>query len=181
MKPATRKVKIDVNIRALYMKVPETLDIIVLWTRGTKKIDTRPRSLKADTGICQIKEKFEMKTALDYDVIRNKFVSKKSILSVHSKDMSQKFGEADFDLSKYANNPNNLIEDKLPLKNCQQDPLAYIDIQIKALILEQPDMARKGMSIIEEKEADEDPKEEFERKEKKYRQQIDHKIEEIST
>ena len=42
-------------------------------------------------------------------------------------------------------------------------------------------MARKGMSIIEEKEADEDPKEEFERKEKKYRQQIDHKIEEIST
>lgn len=44
-------------------------------------------------------------------------------------------GEADFDLSKYAND-DRPQEDKLPLKNCQIDPSAYIEIYIKAKVLD---------------------------------------------
>lgn len=39
-------------------------------------------------------------------------------------------GEADFDLAHYANNPH-LQQDKLPLKNCDIDPNAFIEITIK--------------------------------------------------
>lgn len=44
-------------------------------------------------------------------------------------------GDADFDLSKYANSevPS---EDKLPLKNCSIDPKAYIEIFIKAKVID---------------------------------------------
>jgi hypothetical protein len=44
-----------------------------------------------------------MKTALDYDTLRRSFVKKKSNLQVWKKDLSVMLGEADFDLSKYAN------------------------------------------------------------------------------
>jgi hypothetical protein len=44
-------------------------------------------------------------------------------------------GEADFDLSKYANE-ERAMDDKLPLKNCNIDPNAYIEIYIKAKVLE---------------------------------------------
>ena len=39
-------------------------------------------------------------------------------------------GDADFDLAYYANNPSVLC-DKLPLKNCDIDKNAFIEIHIK--------------------------------------------------
>jgi hypothetical protein len=45
-------------------------------------------------------------------------------------------GSADFDLSKYANDEKPQ-EDKLPLKNCAIDANAYIEIFIKAKVLDQ--------------------------------------------
>lgn len=44
-------------------------------------------------------------------------------------------GEADFDLSKYANSERP-YEDKLPLKNCSIDPKAFIEIFIKAKVID---------------------------------------------
>ena len=43
-------------------------------------------------------------------------------------------GEADFDLSKYANE-ERAMEDRLPIKN-STDPNAFIEIYIKAKVLE---------------------------------------------
>lgn len=125
-----------------------------------------------------------MKTALDFDTLRRKFTKKNSILYVHSKDLAQRYGEADFDLSSYANNPDRDFEEKLPLKNCPSDPNAYIEIYIKAKVLEplspmKTPSGYKGMSIIEEKENDADPKEEFEKKEKKFLRDIELREEEL--
>ena len=53
--------------------------------------------------------------------------------------MTKKFGEADFDLSKYANHPDVPYEEKLPLRGCEEDPQALIEIFVKAKILENPD------------------------------------------
>lgn len=52
-----------------------------------------------------------------------------------TKDLSLKLGEAEFDLSKYANDEKPW-EDKLPLKNCEMDENAYIEIFIKAKVLD---------------------------------------------
>jgi N-terminal C2 in EEIG1 and EHBP1 proteins len=49
--------------------------------------------------------------------------------------MSKLLGEADFDLAKYAND-ERAQDDKLPLKNCSLDPNAYIEIYIKAKVLD---------------------------------------------
>ena len=56
-------------------------------------------------------------------------------MSVYTKDMKTLLGEADFDLAKYAND-ERATEDKLPLKNCEIDPKAFIEIHIKAKVLE---------------------------------------------
>lgn len=97
--------------------------------------------------------------------------------------MTKKFGEADFDLSKYANHPDVPYEEKLPLRGCEEDPQALIEIFVKAKILENPDQQKigyRGMSIIEEKENDADPKEEFEKNEKIYLKKIELKEEELA-
>ena len=125
-----------------------------------------------------------MKTALEFDVLRRKFTKKNSILHVYNSDQSQKFGEADFDLSNYANESGKDFEEKLPIKNCPEDPDAYIEIYIKAQVLEPLSPRKlpssyKGMSIIEEIENEADPKEEFERKEKKFKRDIEIHEEEI--
>ena len=44
-------------------------------------------------------------------------------------------GSADFDLAKYAN-VEDPQEDKLPLKNCMLDKEAYVEIYIKAKVLD---------------------------------------------
>jgi hypothetical protein len=49
--------------------------------------------------------------------------------------MKTLIGEADFDLAKYANEERSQ-EDKLPLKNCTIDPKAFIEIYIKAKVLD---------------------------------------------
>ena len=76
-----------------------------------------------------------MKTAIDWDSLRGKFGKKKSILAVFTKDRSKLLGEADFDLGKYANDPQ-ATKDQLSLRNCEVDPKAYIEIYIKAKVVE---------------------------------------------
>ena len=75
-------------------------------------------------------EKFQMKTAIDWDSLRNKFGKKKSILAVFTKDRSKLLGEADFDLGKYANDQQGATtqKDQLALRNCELDPRAFIEI-----------------------------------------------------
>lgn len=97
--------------------------------------------------------------------------------------MSSMLGEADFDLSKYAND-DRAQEDRLPLKNCSIDSTAYIEIYIKAKVLDNlPQTPSKNSSMmnqsatrmdtIEERESEFDMKEEYERKEKEYRRNIE--------
>ena len=52
-----------------------------------------------------------------------------------TKDLTKKLGEAEFDLSKYAND-EKAWEDKLPLKYCDIDSQGFIQIFIKAKVLD---------------------------------------------
>ena len=88
-------------------------------------------------------------------------------------------GEADFDLSKYANE-ERAMEDRLPIKN-SPDPNAFIEIYIKAKVLEAaPQHSSRvasalniSMPVIEERDSDFDVKEELEKKEKEYKRNIE--------
>ena len=86
-------------------------------------------------------EKFQMKTAIDWDTRRGMFAKKSSILAVFTKDRRRMLGEADFDLGKYANEystkKNMTHQDRLQLRNCEADPEAFIEILIKAKTLEE--------------------------------------------
>ena len=104
-----------------------------------------------------------------------------STLAVYTKDLQTCLGEADFDLAKYAND-ERAQEDRLPLKNCTIDPQAYIEIFIRARMLESTSSTPRvphrpnqlnSMPTIEERESESDIKEEFERKEKEYLRQIE--------
>ena len=55
-----------------------------------------------------------MKTTIDFDTETNKFVRKSSVLGLYmAKKTSVTLGEADFDLSKYANIDKEIV-DQLP-------------------------------------------------------------------
>lgn len=99
-----KKVSIDLNIRALQIKnLPHPMDLIILWKQRTKAIDTKVQRLGPTQPKAIFDEKFQMKTAIDWDNIRGKFAKKQSILAVFTKDRSRLLGEADFDLGKYSN------------------------------------------------------------------------------
>jgi hypothetical protein len=72
--------------------------------------------------------------------LRGKFGKKKSILAVFTKDKSKMLGEADFDLGKYANDPTK-NKDLLPLRNCETDTKAFIEIYIKTKTLDAKESA----------------------------------------
>lgn len=91
------------NIKSATIKVEEPVEILIIWKRGTKTIDTRSRCIDRDRPQAVFNEKFQMKTVLDYDTFRRQFIKKKSDLQVWRKDMTAMLGTADFDLSKYAN------------------------------------------------------------------------------
>jgi hypothetical protein len=137
-----KKIAIDLNIRQATIAVTEPMDIVILWKRNQKKIDTRVKPISPETQMTVFNEKFQMKTQLEWDPLRNQFKAKKSVLQVQivkpgenvmenqNKDPSEIIGEADFNLAYYANNPQ-VQQDQLPLKNCSIDPNAFIEIHIK--------------------------------------------------
>ena len=100
--------------------VSESMDIAILWKRGSKKIDTLIKQISPENNQCVFNEKFQMKTQLEWDSLRNQFRPKKSTLSVHQVRKGESImlsstdgssivlGEADFDLAHYANNPKLL-------------------------------------------------------------------------
>lgn len=146
---------------------------------GGKSIDTKEKTVGPEITEAVFNEKFQMKTAIDWDSLRGKFGKKKSILAVFTKDRSKMLGEADFDLGKYANDPSK-TKDQLPLRNCESDPKAFIEIYIKAKMLEDKDKTTprgtkaglnrevSALPSIEEKNSDFEVKEEFERLEIEY-------------
>ena len=109
--------------------------MLILWKQRTKAIDTKVQRLGPDRPHAIFDEKFQMKTAIDWDNMRGKFAKKQSILAVFTKDRSRLLGEADFDLGKYANDSTAQM-DRLTLRNCEVDPSAYIEIYIKAKTLD---------------------------------------------
>jgi len=175
-----KKVSIDLNIRALQINnLQKEMDVLILWKQRTKAIDTKVQRLGPDKPMAIFDEKFQMKTAIDWDNIRGKFAKKQSILAVFTKDRSRLLGEADFDLGKYANDAT-AQKDRLMLRNCDKDPEAFIEIYIKAKTLEESttpqrnrnSLAQSGRSAhyatslslaaIEEKNSEFDQREEYE-------------------
>ena len=125
-----------------------------------------------------------MKTAIDWDTLRGKFGKKKSLLQVFTKDRSKLLGESDFDLGKYANDPQ-ATKDQLALRNCTADSKAFIEIYIKAKTVESGDSPAGrnnaplnpqqkyqnqnfGLAAIEEKNSEFDAREELETQEREY-------------
>lgn len=161
--------------------------MLILWKQRTKAIDTKVQKLGPEKPMAIFDEKFQMKTAIDWDNIRGKFTKKQSILAVFTKDRSRLLGEADFDLGKYANDSTAQM-DRLTLRNCEPDPNAFIEIYIKAKTLEsdsnssrQNSMAQSGRShyanslslaAIAETNSEFDQREEYENQERNYKSKI---------
>lgn len=137
-----KKVSIDLNIRQANIDVEDSQMIVIIWKRGNKKIDTQVKPISPDRPYAIFNEKFQMKTQLEWDSLRYIFKKKHSELQVHRVEAgvdvlkacadgsSTIIGEADFDLAYYANNPQ-ILQDKLPLNNCDIDGNAFIEIHIK--------------------------------------------------
>lgn len=53
---------IDIEIKDVKMKVAENIDIVVLWKRSNKKIDTKVQQLTPSKSQATINESFQMKT-----------------------------------------------------------------------------------------------------------------------
>ena len=135
---------IDLNIRALQINnLSQNIDVLILWKQRTKAIDTKVQRLGPERPMAIFDEKFQMKTAIDWDNMRGKFAKKQSVLAVFTKDRSRLLGEADFDLGKYANETVSQ-QDRLKLRNCESDPNAFIEIYIKAKTLESDTPTRRG-------------------------------------
>ena len=100
---------IDLNIRLAHVSfVHAPLDVLVLWKRGAKTIDTKVKQLSPANPEAVFNEKFKMNTQLDYDSLRRQFARKKSDLQLWKADQSILIGTADFDLAKYANMPEGV-------------------------------------------------------------------------
>ena len=45
MNKLQKKVSIDLNIKAAYIKVEEPINVLIIWKRGNKTIDTRSKTI----------------------------------------------------------------------------------------------------------------------------------------
>jgi len=174
---SSRKVNITLTIKAAYLETESDSEAVITWKRGSKHIDTRTKPLKAQSGSALFNEKFQMKTALDYDPASGKFLSKKSLLCLNLKEGPQ-LGEAELDLSKYANNPD-IKKDRLKLLKCA-DQKAYIEISIVAKPEEDAASGLKSQatlltkqSTIPEVREDEEVQQELEAQEKALQTQLE--------
>lgn len=110
---------INLNIRSAYLQVKTPIDLVIIWKRGAKTIDTKVAQVSAEQPQAMFNEKFEMKTQLDYDPISMKFLRKKSDLQLWTADLAHLLGTADFDLGKYGNMSENVQHtDRLPIPDC---------------------------------------------------------------
>lgn len=66
-----KKIAIDLNIRQATIAVTEPMDIVILWKRNQKKIDTRVKPISPETQMTVFNEMFQMKTQLEWDPLRN--------------------------------------------------------------------------------------------------------------
>lgn len=121
---------IDLNIRSVYIRVDEPTEVYIEWQRGGRSIDTKVKDIDPSSNMGIFNEKFQMKTALDFDAGSNMFLSKKSVLALFRKKDKKLLGKTDFDLSIYANKSKS-TNDKLTLTDCEHSD-AYIEIFIKA-------------------------------------------------
>ena len=53
-----KKIAIDLNIRRATLNVSEPMNIVILWKRGTKKIDTGVKQITPETSEAVFNEKF---------------------------------------------------------------------------------------------------------------------------
>jgi len=58
----------------------EVMDVVVIWKRGAKTIDTKVKQVTPTNPEAIFNDKFQMKTQLDYDILLKKFARKKSDL-----------------------------------------------------------------------------------------------------
>ena len=72
------QVLIDIEIKDVKMKVPEKVDIIVLWKRSNKKIDTKVSQLCPSNSHAIFNESFQMKTQLEWIPHKKYFKKKRS-------------------------------------------------------------------------------------------------------
>ena len=53
-----KKIAIDLNIRSASIAVTEPMHIVILWKRGTKKIDTQVKPITPEAQMSVFNEKF---------------------------------------------------------------------------------------------------------------------------
>lgn len=60
------------------MTLPEKANIVVIWKRANKKIDTKIQQLDPANRLCIINESFQMKTQLEWVPTLKQFKKKRS-------------------------------------------------------------------------------------------------------
>ena len=72
----------EIAIISAHVTVSQPQDLYVVWSRGDKKIDTRKRSVDAQTSEAKFKDKFSMISGFKYDNKINQWLADYSTLTL---------------------------------------------------------------------------------------------------
>ena len=111
--------QITLQIKTLKIPVEEQLPVMIIWSRGQKKAQTKKRLLSESVHNAVFNEKFQINTQLDVDADGKPVKPKISQLTVASDKARGILGKAELDLSKFATDDFNVLT--IPLTDCKYE------------------------------------------------------------
>jgi len=93
--------------------------VLVAWIRGKRSLDSKIGMINPQDNTAKIDDVFKMKTSLDYDIEKNKFEPKMSIIELQFAETKDVIGHHEFDLGTYGNKlrDNKTVKTTLDLKS----------------------------------------------------------------
>ena len=142
-----RTVSVDVKIKSVTVnKVDEKMEVIAIWKRGERSIDTQ-RKGKLGPGKINTRfgDQFKMKANLPYDTHSGKFSDKEGTITLYkSGQLKKPLGVADFNLAEYANHGQKRVGVKLAMHDCPFDEHAYFEIDVHIMQLDKSSQRPKS-------------------------------------
>jgi len=114
------------------MDLEDGTDVMVLWIRGGKKIDTKIKKVTDKVAI--FKERFSMKTNLEFDPETRITKPKPTSFQIFKGKQEEFLGECSIDLASQQR--GKAIKEKLLLSKCESSTPSYLEIQFKLKDLE---------------------------------------------
>ena len=123
-----KDITIQLLIKSLTVPVTEQLPVKIIWTRGTKKAETKKRLLSDQAQSTVFDEKFEVSTQMEVDANGKPTRPKNSQLVVASDKAHGIIGKANLDLSKFG--IADFETHQLYLTDCEYEG-AFIEVRLK--------------------------------------------------